>query len=171
MNRWVLIALAACVLGAGCDDNNGVGPSNRPLVFSALLSPRSPSAKVPCRSHSTDRQQTFTSSSPAFPATLQSLARIFTRPLRASMAQWRWVRLSAPPRRSLSTTVGSSTGSQYRWTPRSCSRSSTTPRASTSTSIRRRTQADSRAVSFSECSSDLRSFAPYCRRLSFHCRA
>ena len=39
MNRWVLIALAACMFGAGCDDDNGVGPSNPPLVFSAVLSP------------------------------------------------------------------------------------------------------------------------------------
>jgi hypothetical protein len=39
MNRWVLIALATCVFGAGCDDDNGVGPTSAPVVFSAILSP------------------------------------------------------------------------------------------------------------------------------------
>jgi hypothetical protein len=38
MNRWALIAVVACVLIAGCD-NDAAGPSNQPLVFSALLSP------------------------------------------------------------------------------------------------------------------------------------
>ena len=39
MNRWVLIVLVTCVFGAACDDDNGVGPTNAPLVFSAVLSP------------------------------------------------------------------------------------------------------------------------------------
>ena len=40
MNRWLVIALAMCVFGAGCgDDNDSVGPSSPALVFSALLSP------------------------------------------------------------------------------------------------------------------------------------
>jgi hypothetical protein len=39
MNRWVLIVLATCVFGAACDDDNGVGPTNAPMVFSAVLSP------------------------------------------------------------------------------------------------------------------------------------
>lgn len=38
MNRWGLIAIAACVLTAGCDDGP-TEPSNPPLVFSALLHP------------------------------------------------------------------------------------------------------------------------------------
>lgn len=40
MTRWPLIALAACVLAAGCDDNP-TGPSTSPLVFSSILSPAS----------------------------------------------------------------------------------------------------------------------------------
>ena len=38
MNRLLVTALALCVLGAGCDDNPA-GPSDRPLVFSTILSP------------------------------------------------------------------------------------------------------------------------------------
>lgn len=40
MNRRALIALAACVLVAGCGDDAGpTAPSGAPLVFTALLSP------------------------------------------------------------------------------------------------------------------------------------
>src|SRR5688572_3657124 len=40
MNRFALIAVAACVLVAGCgDDDNPTGPSTAPTVFSAILSP------------------------------------------------------------------------------------------------------------------------------------
>lgn len=39
MTRFVLIALAACALTAGCGDDNPTSPSDAPLVFSALLSP------------------------------------------------------------------------------------------------------------------------------------
>ena len=38
MTRWILIVAAACVVTAGCGDD-ATGPSNPPLVFSALLSP------------------------------------------------------------------------------------------------------------------------------------
>ena len=38
MTRWVLIALAACVLVAGCDDSP-TAPTTQPLVFTALLFP------------------------------------------------------------------------------------------------------------------------------------
>jgi hypothetical protein len=38
MNRWGLLVVVTCVLAAGCDDSS-TGPSNPPLVFSALLSP------------------------------------------------------------------------------------------------------------------------------------
>lgn len=39
MTRWALIALATCVLAAGCGDDSPTAPSAAPLVFSALLSP------------------------------------------------------------------------------------------------------------------------------------
>jgi hypothetical protein len=39
MNRRALIALAACVLTAGCGDDSPTSPSAAPLVFTALLSP------------------------------------------------------------------------------------------------------------------------------------
>jgi hypothetical protein len=39
MTRWIPIALAACVLMAGCGDDDSTGPTNLPIVFSALLSP------------------------------------------------------------------------------------------------------------------------------------
>lgn len=40
MNRFALIAVAACALVAGCgDDDNPAGPSTRPAVFSAILLP------------------------------------------------------------------------------------------------------------------------------------
>ena len=39
MNRWVLIALAACAVGAGCDDNGTTSPSSQPYVFSSILRP------------------------------------------------------------------------------------------------------------------------------------
>jgi hypothetical protein len=41
MTRWIPIALAAGVLMAGCSDDNSTGPTNLPIVFSALLSPAS----------------------------------------------------------------------------------------------------------------------------------
>jgi hypothetical protein len=39
MNRWALIAVAQCVLAAGCGSDAQTSPSNQPLVFSAILSP------------------------------------------------------------------------------------------------------------------------------------
>jgi hypothetical protein len=39
MNRWTFIAVALCVLAAGCGDENQTAPSNVPLIFSAILSP------------------------------------------------------------------------------------------------------------------------------------
>ena len=39
MTRRTVIALAACVLAAGCDDNATTAPSNVPTVFTAILSP------------------------------------------------------------------------------------------------------------------------------------
>lgn len=39
MNRWALIALAACALSAGCGGDNPTAPSAGPLVFSAILLP------------------------------------------------------------------------------------------------------------------------------------
>jgi hypothetical protein len=39
MNRWVVFALAACAVTAGCDDNGTTSPSNQPAVFSAILRP------------------------------------------------------------------------------------------------------------------------------------
>lgn len=39
MNRCALIALAMCVLAAGCGDDSTTAPSGAPLVFSAILSP------------------------------------------------------------------------------------------------------------------------------------
>ncbi len=39
MNRWTLIAVALCVLTAGCGDEKQTAPSNVPLIFSAILSP------------------------------------------------------------------------------------------------------------------------------------
>ena len=38
MNRWALIAVALCILAAGCG-SDATSPSNQPLVFSAILSP------------------------------------------------------------------------------------------------------------------------------------
>lgn len=39
MKRWGWILLAACAFAAGCGDDNGTGPTNAPLVFTARLSP------------------------------------------------------------------------------------------------------------------------------------
>src|SRR5688500_3772492 len=40
MNRFALIAVAACALVAGCGDDDGPGgPSTLPVVFSAILLP------------------------------------------------------------------------------------------------------------------------------------
>ena len=39
MNRWVVFALAACAVTAGCDDNGTTSPSNQPAVFSTILRP------------------------------------------------------------------------------------------------------------------------------------
>lgn len=40
MTRWTVIALAACVLVAGCgDDDPTTAPSNVPLIFNAVLRP------------------------------------------------------------------------------------------------------------------------------------
>jgi hypothetical protein len=39
MTRWGLIAVVTCVIAAGCGDDNGSGPSNAPLVFTADLRP------------------------------------------------------------------------------------------------------------------------------------
>jgi hypothetical protein len=39
MNRWVVVALAACAVTAGCDDNGTTSPSNQPAVFSTILRP------------------------------------------------------------------------------------------------------------------------------------
>lgn len=39
MNRSTLIAVALCVLAAGCGDENQTAPSNVPLIFSATLTP------------------------------------------------------------------------------------------------------------------------------------
>jgi hypothetical protein len=38
MKRWGWLALAACVVVAGCDDDNGTAPTNRPVVLTAQLS-------------------------------------------------------------------------------------------------------------------------------------
>ena len=48
MNRFALIALAACVLVAGCgDDDSPGGPSSRPTVLSAILLPANEVPPVP----------------------------------------------------------------------------------------------------------------------------
>jgi len=39
MTRWGICVLAACVLAAGCDDDNATSPSAQPAVFSAILRP------------------------------------------------------------------------------------------------------------------------------------
>lgn len=39
MNRWALIALAACAVAVGCDDNGTTSPSSQPFVFSSILRP------------------------------------------------------------------------------------------------------------------------------------
>jgi CHRD domain len=39
MNRWVVFALAACAVTAGCDDNDTTSPSDQPAVFSTILRP------------------------------------------------------------------------------------------------------------------------------------
>jgi hypothetical protein len=39
MKRRGLILLATCVMAVGCGDDNGTGPSNAPLVFTADLRP------------------------------------------------------------------------------------------------------------------------------------
>jgi CHRD domain len=39
MNRWVVFALAACAVTAGCDDNDTTSPSGQPAVFSTILRP------------------------------------------------------------------------------------------------------------------------------------
>jgi len=39
MNRWALVAVAVCILTAGCGGDAQTAPSNQPLVFSAILSP------------------------------------------------------------------------------------------------------------------------------------
>ena len=39
MNRWVVFALAACAVTAGCDDNDTTSPSSQPAVFSTILRP------------------------------------------------------------------------------------------------------------------------------------
>jgi len=39
MTRWGVVALVACAVAAGCDDNGTTAPSSQPLVFSALLRP------------------------------------------------------------------------------------------------------------------------------------
>ena len=39
MTRWACVALTACVLAAGCSDDDPTGPSSQPLVFAAILSP------------------------------------------------------------------------------------------------------------------------------------
>jgi hypothetical protein len=39
MTRWACVALIACVLAAGCSDDDSTGPSGQPLVFTAILSP------------------------------------------------------------------------------------------------------------------------------------
>ena len=39
MIRWVVLALAACAVTAGCDDNGTTSPSNQPAVFSTILRP------------------------------------------------------------------------------------------------------------------------------------
>ena len=39
MNRWVVFALAACAVTAGCDDNGTTSPSNQPAVFSTIVRP------------------------------------------------------------------------------------------------------------------------------------
>lgn len=39
MNRWVVFALAACAVTAGCDDNGTTSPTNQPAVFSSILQP------------------------------------------------------------------------------------------------------------------------------------
>jgi hypothetical protein len=39
MNRWALVAVAVCILTAGCGGDDQTAPSNQPLIFSAILSP------------------------------------------------------------------------------------------------------------------------------------
>jgi hypothetical protein len=39
MTRWACVAAIACVLATGCSDDDPTGPSNQPLVFTAILSP------------------------------------------------------------------------------------------------------------------------------------
>src|SRR5258706_11053068 len=39
MNRWTLMAVALCILIAGCGGTSQTAPSNAPLIFSAILSP------------------------------------------------------------------------------------------------------------------------------------
>ena len=39
MTRWACVALIACGLVAGCSDDDPTGPSDQPLVFTAILSP------------------------------------------------------------------------------------------------------------------------------------
>jgi hypothetical protein len=39
MNRWVVFALAGCIVTAGCDDNDTTSPSDLPAVFSTILRP------------------------------------------------------------------------------------------------------------------------------------
>ena len=39
MIRWGFLVLAACVVAAGCDDDNATSPTNLPVVFSAILRP------------------------------------------------------------------------------------------------------------------------------------
>ena len=39
MKPWVLIAVALCVVSAGCGDDSQTAPSSTPLIFSAILSP------------------------------------------------------------------------------------------------------------------------------------
>jgi CHRD domain len=39
MNRWVVFALAACIVTTGCDDNDTTSPSDLPAVFSTILRP------------------------------------------------------------------------------------------------------------------------------------
>src|SRR5215216_1564368 len=38
MNRWIMLVLATCVLGVGCDDSP-TAPSGNSIVFTAVLSP------------------------------------------------------------------------------------------------------------------------------------
>jgi hypothetical protein len=39
MQRWILLLIAASIVGAACGDNGATSPSNLPEVFSATLSP------------------------------------------------------------------------------------------------------------------------------------